>query len=231
MKPFKKINIHNSFKSSICSIAILAGIFPLLFVACTSHSGTEQSLNNNDSANEVSIYDTIIRGGYGEVTLEIRRNDSLLESKSYTLVADTVFYSDGCVKEIRTGQSPEFDGKTREYFHDGHIKNVYQQGLAFGCGMRVGEELFYDSAGSVRTKIIYENMLLNEDVGCHQTWTIIDSIFYSPDGKLLEKCRYKTSYEAGIECPCGEWTQFNKEGEILIRTNKGNCKDGILNCE
>lgn len=231
MRSFKKLNIHLTFKSGICSIAILAGIFPLLFVACSSHSGTEQTVNVKDSATYVAVYDTIIKGGYGEITLEIRRNDSLLESKSYNLIADTVFYSDGCVKEIRTGQSPEFDGKTSIYYHEGHIKNVYQQGLAFGCGMRVGEELFYDSAGSVRTKIVYENMLLNEDVGCHQTWTIIDSIFYSTDGKLLEKRRYKTSYEAGIECPCGEWSKFNQQGEVIFHTNKGNCKDGILNCE
>ncbi|MDQ3111550.1 MAG: hypothetical protein M3R17_16810 [Bacteroidota bacterium] len=166
---------------------------------------------------------------YSQIVMEIKNKGKVISQKVFELQSDTSYYSNGKPQFVNVGNSP-FDSKIFEYYSNGKLKRVSRQGVEFGCGMRVGKELNYDSLGNLVTEIIYDNYLPKDAGGCHETYTVISTTEYYSNKSIKLHKQEETAYEAGQECPCGMWEFYDKNGKLVRKEKFGSCNDAMMEC-
>lgn len=185
-----------------------------------------------DSETVAEKMDTMFRySPYGILEMECRRNDSVIELMLFESTSDTFYYPNGNVSHVVVGPSPDFDSKHYYYYMNGQLARVSEQGIPFGCGNTVGEELNYDSTGILLSKTEFDHFLPDSAYGCHDTRTIMTTTEYYPNKKPQLIKQMVTAYEAGVECPCGTWEYYDESGSLIKTGKYPPCRESNLDCE
>lgn len=114
------------------------------------------------------------------------------------------------------------------YYPNGNIKMSGEQGEMQGCLIAQGNELYFDSTGTLVQKIAYEHFLPDLET-CHEIRTVKAIEKYYSNGSLSESGNMETCYECD-ECPCGDWKFYNVQGKLTRSENHGDCYDSQLGC-
>ena len=207
-----------------------------LFFACSnSTQGKESSSDSSKKDSAVTAKRTIDTIYHyhpnAEIVMEIKNGDKTTSKKVFEAIGDTFYYDNGKPRLIIVGESADFDSKHYEYYQNGQLARIREQGNPFGCGAQVGEEVNYDSLGTLLSRSTYENSLPPGDVGCHQTYTVISTTEYYANGKVKLKKKEKTSYEAGLQCPCDKWEYYDEKGLLMKKEKHPSCENYKLDCE
>ena len=152
--------------------------------------------------------------------------DTILETKHRS---DTVYYDEGKPHYITIDGSTEFDSKTYEYYRNGQLKNISEQGTFQACGIQVGEEFNYDSLGNLISKSSFHHDLPKNAKGCHDIHTIISTEKYYESGKIKLRMKRETFYESEL-CDCGTWEYFDESGMLTKKEQHESCDDDKLDC-
>jgi len=189
---------------------IIYFLIPLIIISC----------EENGDAN-----DNCISGAHQE--------DSIVEHNTVDTLEwyeEVTYYPTGQIKDYlrhNLDSSYGFHGKT--YYPNGNLMREYQLGEFEGCGIQTGEEIIFDSLGSMIEIISFEHSIDDDGDGCHDTRSVISkSVFYS-NGKTKMSSYIETCYECQ-ECPCGTWVYFDSTGVITKKEQYEDCYDGKLDC-
>ncbi len=117
-----------------------------------------------------------------------------------------------------SAQESETTSKT---FHsNGRLKEITHQGHFNGCGIAVGTDSFFSSAGKLLHTRSYNHF--STGPGCHSTLTVTEEKTYFPNGKLKTVSRERIYYEGEAE-KCGVWKWYNTAGKVVRKKNWGKC--------
>jgi len=105
----------------------------------------------------------------------------------------------------------------------------YEQGEFEGCGIRIGEEIAYDSLGRKSHFKSFEHFISDDATGCHETRTVISVTSFHHNGVRKVVSFIESCYECE-ECPCGTWVYSDSTGATIKREQYEDCYDGNLDC-
>jgi len=157
---------------------------------------------------------------------EVKSGNTILEIGNRP---DTLYYDNGKPHSITIGGSSDFDSKTIEFYRNGQLKNVSEQGVFEGCGIQVGEELHYDSLGNLISKSTFYHNLPKNAKGCHDIHTIISTDIYHESGEIKLRKKRETFYESEF-CDCGTWEYYDESGMLVKKEEYESCDDDKLDC-
>lgn len=200
-----------------------ASLLVLLATACTS-TDTPPIV----SAPTTKAADTTYIAGE-RLVREIRKEGRLVERTVYEQLSDTLYGANGRPLEVVDGAHAGFDTKHTVHHPNGRVQAVWEQGAPFGCGMKVGEELTYDSLGHLLTKAEYAHDLPKGAAGCHQSHTVTTTTAYHANGQPRLRKQEENFYESEV-CPCGTWEHFDEQGTPVRKEEHGPCTDDKLEC-
>lgn len=134
---------------------------------------------------------------------------------------DTTYTAENNLLIFEFETEGDVNGKWREYYTNGVLKETGQMNDEFGCTMNTGEFCFYNSLGKLESTKFYNNWLENSDDGCHSTRQDITVKEYHKNGSLKVMKYYQSSYE-GEEYEHGDWLYFDtSEYVIKLENHKG----------
>ena len=157
---------------------------------------------------------------------EVKTTEKIPASKS---LPDTVYYENGNPQTITIGNPEGSGSKIYEYYHNGQLKQVSEQGTFQGCGIQVGEELNYDSLGNLTSKSSFNHHLPKDASGCHNTHTIVTTEIYYTSGKINLRKKTEAFYESE-SCNCGTWEYYDEAGTLTKKEKHESCEDAKLDC-
>ena len=114
------------------------------------------------------------------------------------------------------------------YHKNGNRQLTGEQGRISGCAIPVGDELHFDTSGTLIQKITYDHFI-EEPESCHQIGTVKSFTNYYQNRIIKKSGKIETCYECE-ECPCGKWLFYDEDGNLERTENYGDCYDSQLDC-
>ena len=199
------------------------------FVACgRTNSNPKVNSTNDTMLTSNNSIDTIFIYG-GDLLMQIKSHDTILETKIFKQSSDTIYYPNGTPRSIIVGRSEDFDSKHYEYYSNSRLKTVWEQSTQFGCGNKIGEQLNYDSTGYLFSKTTFKHNLPKNATGCHETHTVETTREYYDNGRVRLKKQQEHFYESET-CDCGTWEYFDEQGKLIKKEKHESCDDDSLSC-
>lgn len=165
----------------------------------------------------------------GNLMMQIKHGNKVIETKTFEHATDTLYYDNGKPRHIIVGRSSDFDSKHYEYYKNGQLQSVREQGTVFACGNQIGEELNYDSLGHLLSKSTFKHNLPKDANGCHETHTVTSTTEFYLNGKIRLKKQQENFYESDV-CDCGIWEYYDEQGKLIKKEKHENCNDDSLSC-
>lgn len=204
----------------------------LLLTGCGNNAvnSDSDSIPIKDSA--IVVYDTSYHiDGNHTLMMEIRRNDSLTSRSVYRNESDTLYYSDGCIKEVDLGHTEDFERMYFLYGHDKILRFKYTSYSRDGMGGEVADRWYYDTTGILIRQEYNKDYMPPDAEGHLDVCGVITTTEYFPNGKVKSIKKTDNHYEGGYYCPCGSWEYFDSGGAIIRKENYQKCGEGNTDCE
>lgn len=136
-------------------------------------------------------------------------------------------YSENGNLQSKTVNFNEYPRVITEYDEQGKPTHQWTEGDVGGCIGITGTEYFWSGSGSVLKEITHANT----NASCSEKVLIRnEKEFYENSTAVKSIKMYHQSYEGSADCPCGKWTDFNKQGGITGEREYSPC-DGSPICE
>ena len=105
------------------------------------------------------------------------------------------------------------------YHNNGRVKTITHHGIYNGCGVTVGIDSNFNSAGILIKTIAYDHSSKGGK-GCHDIFTKSTVTLYYKNGRHKVEQFFSSCYEC-TPVATGTWRWYNKEGKIIRHENKG----------
>lgn len=120
---------------------------------------------------------------------------------------------------INTEVSAQTAGTFRTYHKNGQVKTITRQGLYNGCGVPIGIDSNFNSAGILIKTIAYDHSNKGGK-GCHNIYTKSTITLYYENGRAKVEQFFLSCYEC-TPVAIGTWKWYDKKGNIIRYENKG----------
>lgn len=203
-----------------------------MLLSCEGNNTAETSdtVLEADSTDHIRANDTIFTFDGDQIRMSVFHNDTLMVTSSFVADADTIFYGDGCVREISLNNSVDYEVRWLKYDHDNILRARYTQYRHDGMGGTEASRETFDTTGR-KTESEYNKDYFPDDGQGHlDVCGVVTTTKYYSNGTIQSVERRDHHYEGGYYCPCGEWEYRDSLGNITNREQYKKCGDGKTNC-
>lgn len=133
-----------------------------------------------------------------------------------------LFFSQNGVLTSKTTNFNEYPQINSEYNGNGKVIHQWTEGDIGGCIGVKGKEFFWDNQGILIKEIIHEST----NASCSEKIIIRKEKEYYNNSKTIKTIKnFHESYEGSEDCPCGEWLNYNKNGNLIGKKIYTSCEE------
>lgn len=162
-------------------------------------------------------------------SLESNPNSEMEDSTIQNDAIEKYFYSSGELQVEIEYDETGIGYTHKEFYKNGQLKSLSEQGEMDGCGIQVGEELNYNEGGLLIQKKTFLNLSYSSG-NCHDIKIIIKVVDYNINGTILKTSSLKSCYECN-QCPCGVDSIYNTQGDLIETIKHSDCDDFKMECD
>lgn len=133
-----------------------------------------------------------------------------------------LFFSQNGLLISKTTNFNQYPQINSEYNNKGKVIHQWTEGEIGGCIGLKDKEYFWNNQGALIKEILHKNT----NASCSEKILIRNEKEYYENSKTIKTIKnFHESYEGSEDCPCGEWSSYDKNGKLINQKKYKSCED------